>query len=137
MGTNLFKSILNYWKSILWILVICTLLFIPGDKLPEQKIFDIPGFDKIIHFSLFLVFEWLLLYDASVKKVLDRLVEIAKINALTLSFAVSTELIQRYLVSERSGNIDDLLIDIIGLFAGVLSYNIFYRVITRFFPRIS
>jgi VanZ family protein len=134
MNTAFPKLISTYWRSILWFFIISILLFIPGSKLPKQEIFQIPGLDKIIHFGLFLILEWLLLFDSAIKKANDNLIDVLKISLTAVVFAVLTELIQRYLISERIGDINDLCMDLIGLFVGVLSYPIFYRIISRFFP---
>jgi VanZ family protein len=127
------KLISTHWRSILWFFIISILLFIPGSKLPKQEIFQIPGLDKIIHFGLFLILEWLLLFDSAIKKSNDNPIEVLKISLTAVGFAVLTELIQRYLISERMGDINDLDMDLIGMFVGVLSYPIFYRIINRFF----
>jgi VanZ family protein len=132
MRNSLYTSILTYRKSILWTVFICLLLFIPGDKLPKQEIFQIHGLDKVIHFGLFLLLEWLLLYDSLVIKIIDKPIEVLRITLIALGFCVLTELIQRYLIPERMGDINDLLMDLIGLFAGILSYRVFYWIIYRF-----
>ncbi len=135
MKLYLINKFKNYWKSFVWSLLICLLLFIPGNKFPKQEIFHIPELDKVVHLILFLILEWLLLLDVSVNKIVDNLAYIIKINSLTIIFALLTELIQRYLILERSGNINDFCFDIIGLVIGIMTFEFFYRFIVRFFPR--
>ena len=122
----------KYWKSILWSVLICILLFIPGNRLPSRQFFNIPGLDKIIHLVLFLVLEWLILYERGIKIILYHLISVLKITFFALAFAIITELIQHYLILERKGSIDDLIMDIIGIFIGVLVYDTFYRLTNRF-----
>jgi VanZ family protein len=129
------RAILHkYWKSIFCVLVICVLLFLPGSRLPKQNLFHIENLDKIVHAFLFLFLEWLLLWDGHVINVAKSVRLVILSTLFVIVFAVLTELIQHFLIPERTGNIFDFCADLIGLAVGIILYGAFFRFINRFFP---
>jgi VanZ family protein len=129
-------AVYSYWKSILWMLIICLFLFIPGDQIPAKKLFGIPGIDKVVHLLIFMFLEWLLLFDSGIIRISGNNQKILKVSMAAFGFAVLTELMQRYLISSRHGDIDDLIVDLIGIFIALLTYSVFYKIIGRlFFPK--
>jgi hypothetical protein len=130
-----YRAILHkYWKSIFCGLVICVLLFLPGSKLPKQNLFHIENLDKVVHAFLFLFLEWLLLWDGQVIKVAKSARLVILSTLFVTVFAVFTELIQHYLIQERTGSIFDFCADLTGLAVGIISYGALFRFINRFFP---
>jgi len=102
--------------TILWILLIFILCFIPGREFPDIQI---PLIDKWVHFVLFAVFSFLWLCAAPS----------VKIDRLLLAFGAGTMLgwmveeCQGLLVSlGRSKSLQDILADAIGCAIGVLIF---------------
>ncbi len=114
-------KILYFWKPLLWLAIICYLLFIPANDLPTGFFFSIPHFDKIVHFTLFFVFCLFLL------RPLKRL----NLNHYLLAPLVSIissgllELIQHSLSATRQSNIYDFLANSIGVLSAVLFFFLF------------
>jgi VanZ family protein len=123
---------LNYWKSILWSMLICYLLFLPGNRLPKEKIFQIPHIDKLIHAALFMILEFLLLLDTKIELPGKRLRMFLLINLSMVFFAGTTEVIQYLFIPQRTGSIFDLLADLSGMAVGIFLYGIYLQLINRF-----
>jgi VanZ family protein len=97
------------------------LLFSPSSGLPKTSVFDIPHFDKLLHFGMFAFLTFLFLWETvepnrSVKK------KIVLYVLASLCFATASEFIQEYLISGRHGNVYDFLADFTGLIAGSTFY---------------
>jgi len=114
-------KILYFWKPLLWLAIICYLLFIPANDLPTSFFSRIPHFDKMVHFTLFFVFCLFLL------RPLKRL----NLNHYLIAPSVSIlssgllEFIQHTLSNSRSSNIYDFLANSIGVLAAVLFFYLF------------
>lgn len=106
------------------------MLFTPGSALPKTRLFDIPHFDKIIHFSMFTGFAFLWLFDSRENSVKFSIL----VLILSLTFAAMSEIIQHFFIPGRSGNYLDFLADFSGLIVGLTMYYFFRK--TRFFPDI-
>lgn len=99
---------------IIWIVITVIAITVPIGKMPERKIFR--GLDKTVHTGLFVVMgvlgqnalPWLSL-------------------AISLPIAVGTEILQRALPTSRQPEGADLISNLIGLFLGIISYEITTR----------
>ncbi len=111
------NKILKFWKSILWAIIIAFLLLMPGDKLPKDNLLNIPYFDKVVHFILFLLLEVLLLIDL---KASGRYYnnQILKFTALVIGYALLSEWLQYLLTVSRHGDWYDFIADIAGIAVG-------------------
>ncbi len=114
----------KFWKSILWSVIIAFLLLLPGNKLPESALFNIPYFDKIIHFFLFLFLELLMLIDGKPSGIYRNSRKIM-LSVIPVGYAFLTELMQYYLPLLRHGDWYDLLADITGIGGGLFIYEVF------------
>jgi VanZ family protein len=114
-------KILYFWKPLLWLAIICYLLFIPANNLPTSFFFRIPHFDKIVHFTLFFVFCLFLLRP--LKKLNLNHYLIAPLVSILSSGLL--EFIQHTLSNSRSSDIYDFLANSIGVLAAVLFYYLF------------
>ena len=103
------------------------MLLIPGNKLPENDLLKIPYFDKIIHFSLFLFLELLLLIDGRPSGIYRNSRKMM-LSVLPVAYAFLTELMQYYLPLLRHGDWYDLLADITGIAGGLFIYEVFSRI---------
>jgi len=107
------------------------MLFTPGNAIPKSGIFEIPHFDKIVHFSMFAIFTFLWLNDS---KNISYLITFS-ILVISVCFAALSEVIQYAYIPGRSGNIMDFLSDVIGLITSLLFYYIVWRKIINELPR--
>jgi len=114
-------KILYFWKSILWLALICYGLFIPAGNLPSKPFINIPHFDKMVHFTLFFVF--CLLLFMPIKKLKQKYFIWAPIISITLGAIL--EFGQRILTTSRASDFYDFLANTSGIFAAVFFFYLF------------
>ena len=123
------KNILKFWKSILWAAVIAFLLLLPGDKIPEKKLLDIPHFDKIVHAALFMLFEFLLLIEA--KFLINFKIPRLKLTLLAIGYALLTEWLQYLFAISRDGDWNDFLADVTGILISLVVVFLYSKLTAR------
>ncbi len=114
-------KILYFWKPILWLVIICYLLFIPASDLPTKYFFRIPQFDKIVHFTLFFVFCLFMLKP--LKKLQLKHYLLAPLFSIALSGML--EIVQHVLSRTRNSSIYDFVANALGVIAAVLFFYLF------------
>ncbi len=116
----IFKQIFkNYYKTIIWSIVMCYLLFSPASALPKNNIFSIPYFDKVVHFFMFAILTYIYLSETNQKQLKIKMLLLFIVVSIS---AVSSELIQAYFIPGRSGNIRDFIADITGFLFGLAAF---------------
>lgn len=108
MGTALHFKIL----AVLWFIFMLFVLFMPGSSVPEVS-FSFPHFDKLIHFTLFAVFTFLL------QKALTPPL-FARTILLLFLFAGGSEIIQELYIPRRSGDILDFIANSTGIIFSII-----------------
>lgn len=100
--------------AVCWLLLISVLFFLPGSALPKEDWLDKIYFDKWVHVGFFavLLFLWRCLFP--VGKKYDGGLMVA-----ALLYGLSVEVIQHYLVANRSFDAGDVLADAVGALAGI------------------
>lgn len=120
---NLFLK--NFWKTIAWAVIIVILSCMPADNIQSQRWNILPHQDKILHLifygilSLFFIRAYQIHYK---KAVLNSAVFIISL-AFIVTFGMILEIIQEKFIQSRSGEIMDLVFDMIGL---ILSFGFLY-----------
>ena len=117
-------KLFRFWKSACWFILILIVTFLPGSSSKRIRLFI--HADKLIHLLLFMIFSLLLIFDArrffqtsSIQK------NIAIAVTLTgLAAGLFTELVQHFLIVDRSGTIGDLIADVGGILIGIGIYKI-------------
>jgi VanZ family protein len=104
---------------VIWLGLITYASVTPSKNFPELKLF--PHFDKVVHFGIYFVLA-LLLAAAFIK---DRKYSRSYLLAGLASVitGIVFELIQKYLTTDRSGAIDDILANTLGVLAGITFYH--------------
>jgi len=110
----------NQLPVVLWATAIFVSSSIPSDRLPPLAVF---GFDKLVHFAIFLIFCWLShralrLQESSA---FLRSYSLSLSIALTVAYGILDEIHQSY-VPGRDSNVYDVGADAIG----ALLYGLFY-----------
>ncbi len=115
-----------YLPSISWALIILYLCAIPGSDLPQDSWYEFPGFDKCVHLSLYLIFEWLILWGFSKKNNTLLLEKNAIIFSLLISISYGgiIELLQGSVFVERSSDIFDFIANTCGALLGLFLFKI-------------
>jgi hypothetical protein len=101
---------------IIWTLIVALLCFLPGSMIPNEKGFEIPQFDKIVHMSMFggFVFFW----NLYLSKRIPDLYKLLRFFFLTYivgsAYGIASEFIQKYWIPGRDYDNADIIADLIG-----------------------
>ena len=104
-----------------WTLIILVLSGMPGSKIPH---IHIPGIDKVVHFTMYCVFAFLLLNSFTLQKKF-RLSDFNKMVVVVVagaSLGALNEILQATIYSGRSAELADEVANIIGTLSGILIY---------------
>ncbi len=108
---------------ILWSLVILWLISIPGSNIPKTPLLAIPHFDKLVHFGIFAVFAFLLIYGLNKQSTAFCQKYQYTIALLAgVIYSAGTELLQHIYISSRSGEFWDFLANLAGCVVGLLVF---------------
>jgi VanZ family protein len=121
----------KYYLTLIWAAVIMVLCLMPATSLPKSHFFDIiPFFDKIVHFTLFLILSILL---SNEHKLYQRnMTAFFLLFSLCFIYGFSIEVMQELFTTTRHFEWMDGFSDGIGSFIGLLlSYRIHARYLHR------
>jgi len=105
--------LIRWLPVFLWLVIICFLSF---SSLEEVALPSFFGWDKLGHFGMYFLLEFLILFALDFRKK-----GILLWSLLALTFSVLTEGIQHFLIDNRYGELSDFLANSIGiLFACIL-----------------
>ncbi len=102
--------------ALAWFVLITVLLTIPGNNLPSEDWLDKIYFDKWVHIGLFSILSFLLCwwwYKSQRPVASWRRAFIYSIFACII-YGISMEFVQKYLVSNRSFDVYDIVADSVG-----------------------
>ncbi|HEY5774013.1 MAG TPA: VanZ family protein [Chitinophagaceae bacterium] len=119
------KNLLPIVFAIIWLLIITTLLCMPGTKFPKITWQDKIWLDKWIHVFLFMVLVvlWSKAYSGKKNIQNDTRKIFFQIMLLGLFYGIAMELVQKYFIPFRSFDMGDILADGAGCFIGYLISN--------------
>lgn len=114
------KNVATLVFAIIWLLLITTLLCIPGTELPKITWEDKIWFDKWIHVFLFmiLVMLWNKVYAGKENIPLNPRRVFFQIMIVGFVYGILMELVQKYFIPYRSFDIIDILADGVGCVMG-------------------
>ena len=112
------KTIRKYLKSIFCSVVITTLCFVPGD-LSFQSEFEIPHLDKFAHFCFYFVLSFIIQHETGSRIKLKNYFQIVIYVLILGSFI---EIVQEKYITERSGDLFDLISDLLGAIIAFFIY---------------
>ena len=115
---------MKYATLLVSVLIIIAVL-IPGQNLPDVSI---GGYDKLIHFGMFLVWALAVQSDFGTRLVSRRIFFLVS----GVAFSGLTEVVQ-ILVEGRSFDMYDMIADVVGLIAGLLIGPIIIRWLRHLF----
>lgn len=112
----------KYIKIIAWFAVILYLSLTPAGDIPKLSLLSLPGFDKVVHFTMYFVMSLLLAgYFHQFKKYSNS--KILFINALLLIFIGGLlEILQYELPINRDCSWGDFFFNSMGAITGTLIY---------------
>lgn len=117
------------WLSIVWAIIIMLLTGLPGNYFPDVVSFwEWLSPDKVVHLVIFGIQAFLMLIAQ--KQYLSRKSRFRITTAIiivSIAFAALTEILQTYLFIRRCGSVYDFLADVVGVFVGLLAYNLLVK----------
>jgi VanZ family protein len=118
----------SFLPAITWFIISVVLLVIPGNDLPHSKFFDIPYFDKYIHFTMFFLLTTLFCYPLLGFNAVDSIVRswFLRIAMYVILYGIAMEFVQKYLVKGRSFDVVDIVFDAIGSLVGLMVMNEYF-----------
>ncbi|MDQ6815736.1 MAG: VanZ family protein [Bacteroidota bacterium] len=120
--------IISFLPGIAWFITSVILLALPGNDLPHNSFFDIPFFDKYVHFTMFFMLTTLFSYPfifSSIDWTIAR-AWITKITIYVILYGIAMEFVQKYLVVGRSFDLVDIVFDALGSIAGLVVTRKYY-----------
>lgn len=99
----------KWLPAIIWVVIICWLSFSSLDSVEIPVFFSA---DKFAHFFMYAILELLLFYP--IKKVNSSFI---LLSVVAILFAIATELIQHYYITNRFGEVADFVANLFGLSA--------------------
>jgi len=109
--------------AVIWFIISTILLALPATDLPESSFFDLPYFDKFVHFIIFFLLTVLFSYPFT-KWVQDKWAVkrwFMNMALYSVVYGILMEFVQKYFVAGRSFDVFDILFDGIGSLAGMLA----------------
>ncbi len=118
-------NIKYFLPGIVWVVIVFIIIAIPGSNIPRTSLFEIPHFDKLIHFVMFAVLSILLGFGFFRQQ--ENSIYFRKRYTFVLVFCViyggATEIIQHFFVAGRSGELWDFAANTSGSFVGILLFS--------------
>lgn len=116
----------KYWKSLIWVIVIFILSSISGNSLQSIPKFNIPHFDKLVHFGMYFILTIIIIWDATQNKKSSFKVFLF-IVVFSISYGALMEFMQEHVFTKRSADLFDFLANSVGVLSGVFSFLIFHK----------
>ena len=101
------------WPALLWSAIIFILLAMPSSGLESKTLINVPGLDKLVHFSLFAVYSWLWVRFASRTKPVSGNILLFIILSGCL-FGIAMEFVQLHPFVNRDFEWGDMVADGLG-----------------------
>ena len=108
--------------AVIWLLLVTSLLCIPGTKLPKITWQDKIWLDKWVHIFLFMIL--VTLWSKAYSNIKDthscsRKIFL-QIMITGIVYGIAMEIVQKYFIPFRSFDVGDIIADAIGCFVGYL-----------------
>lgn len=128
------KTVLYFWKPLLWAFVITTLSLLPDKNFDRVPLIPIPHFDKFVHFAMYTGLS-LLLYESLKKNIAKN--KIAAIYSILFSiiYGIIMEVLQFEMQLGRHFELLDFIANSLGAIAGVFLFPVYDKLIQLFFRR--
>ncbi len=113
-----------FWKPILWGLIVILLSAIDTTNMSRPWFLQIPNLDKIVHFTLYCIFTFLLVFDLQKSGVAGKSAGIILLLAFSAAvlFGGGMEIMQMIPAFHRDASISDFYANMAGSAAAVLLF---------------
>jgi hypothetical protein len=119
----LFKRIVQFWKTLVTLMVIMTLCLIPSSEIQKIDLFKFNYEDLVVHLIMFTFFSSVLFHDLQRSSIQMHSIAVTSAWVLTagILLGILTEMLQYVLVSlNRSASITDFIFDLTGATLGIV-----------------
>lgn len=107
------------WPAVIWSAIVFGLLVMPSKKFPNEKLFTIPHFDKLVHAAVFLIIVVLWAYYLRTKKTASTFLRsMLLVVVLATVYGIALEYVQ--LLVDRDFDVWDMVADGAGAVLGLL-----------------
>ncbi|NOZ47971.1 MAG: glycine cleavage system protein H [Chlorobi bacterium] len=115
---------LKFWKTITWAIIVFILSSLPGSDFDEVPFFNIPYFDKLVHFGMYAVLTFIFLFELNNNSfsTLPKIKAIVLIGFVSISYGLLLEILQKYLFTERSAELADFIANTIGCLVAIFAF---------------
>lgn len=117
----------NYWKVYLCGIVILILSLISGDTVDDIYPWQVPHMDKVAHFLMYFGFS-LLILNAYIRAGLNRISRIWRTMVIAILYSGIMEFLQYLIAHRREPDTIDMLFNVLGIIALILSYSFIKKV---------
>ena len=112
-----------YTPALIWAMIILLIIAIPGDYIPKAHgVWELISPDKILHLGMFAPLSFFIAWGIF-KDQNTRVATFIISLAFGIIYAITTELLQYYIINGRNGNIYDAIADVIGVIIGLLLFH--------------
>ncbi len=120
------KIYFRYLLSVIWTIVVLylSLAQFKTDNLPK---FRLPHFDKFVHFTMYFIYTFLLLFESKKHK---RLKTVLIVSIYTICFGILMEFLQSY-TGYRSRDIYDALFNSLGTITSAIFFSKLHATINK------
>jgi cation transport ATPase len=122
-------SLKSFLPGAAWFIISFFLLTLPGDDFPHSNFFDIPFFDKYVHFTMFFLLTALFSFPFFYHKATGNIIRawFARIAALVILYGIAMEFVQKMLSNGRSFDLIDMVFDSLGGIAAFIAITAYHR----------
>jgi VanZ family protein len=121
-----FKSFL---PGLIWLVISAVLLVLPNNDLPHSRYFDIPFFDKYVHFTMFFMLTALFSFPFISLDTEKSVIKtwFTRIALFVIVYGILMEFVQKTMTIDRSFDLMDMVFDTLGSVAGLLTVSLYYN----------
>jgi len=111
-----------FLPATVWLVISMFLLTIPGNDLPHSRFFDIPFFDKYVHFGMFFLLTALFSYPFFFLETEQSIIKawFYRVSVYVIAYGILMEFVQKFLANGRSFDYTDIVFDALGSVVGLL-----------------
>ena len=120
------KGLFSYKFSLLLLLIISVLSLLPSSGMPESRVYEIPGLDKFVHFSMYTVLTVVALLENRCRVNCLR-IRIYLMLAIFL-LSICMEVLQATVIISRSAEWADLIANLCGVLFGYFLIRLLYMI---------
>lgn len=114
---------IHFIPAVIWLIISIILLTLPGNDLPHNGIFNLPNFDKLVHFGMFFLLSVFFCFPFSKPGEKSSAITAVfyKVAFFVIIYGIVMEFVQKFFAVQRSFDIIDILFDTLGSLAGMVA----------------